>query len=142
MPAPKATAVPMVKPVPERVSGSGKPGPEGDGLPIDRVLRLLGLGIRSRGAVVGVERVREAAKGGKLAFAVVASDASKNSMDKLLPLLRARRINFIEVPSAAQLGAVAGRDQTAAIGVLDRQLANGIRDLTRTGSGRASEEGV
>ena len=132
----------MVKPVPERLGANGKPGPEGDGLPIDRILRLLGLGIRSRGAVVGVERVREAAKGGKLAFAVVASDASKNSLDKLLPLLRARRINFIEVPSAAQLGAVAGREQTAVIGVLDRQLANGIRDLTRTGSGRASEEGV
>ncbi len=118
-----------------------KPGPD-DGLPIERILRLLGLGIRSRGAVVGVERVREAAKGGKLAFAVVASDASKNSLDKLLPLLKARRISFIEVPSAAQLGAVAGRELTAAIGVVDRQLANGIRGLTRTGSGRAPEEGV
>jgi ribosomal protein L7Ae-like RNA K-turn-binding protein len=118
-----------------------KPGPD-DGLPVERILRLLGLGIRSRGAVVGVERVRDAAKGGKLAFAVVASDASKNSLDKVLPLLKARRISFIEVPSAAQLGAVAGRDQVAAIGVVDRQLANGIRGLTRTGSGRAPEEGV
>ena len=91
---------------------------------------------------MGVERVRESAKSGKLAFAVVASDASQNSLDKLLPLLRALRINFIEVPSAVALGAAAGRDQTVAIGVLDRHLANGIRALTRTGSGRASEEGV
>src|SRR4051812_48732969 len=113
-----------------------------DSLPVDRILRLVGLGIRGRGAVVGVERVRESAKTGKLAFAIVASDAAQNSLDKLLPLLRARRISFIEVPSAAALGAVAGRDQTVAIGVLDRQLANGIRALTRTGSGRASEEGV
>ena len=89
-----------------------------------------------------MERVREAAKGGKLALAVVAADASKNSLDKLLPLLTARRISFIEVPSAAQLGAAVGRDQAATVGVVDRQLANGIVALTRTGSSRASGEGV
>ena len=116
--------------------------PNDNRLPVDRILRLVGLGIRGRGAVVGVERVRESAKTGKLAFAVVASDASRNSLDKLLPLLRARHINFIEVPSAAALGAVAGRDQTVAIGVLDRELARGIRALTRLGSDRAAEEVV
>ena len=116
--------------------------PRDDQLPIDRILRLVGLGIRGRGAVVGVERVRESARTGKLAFAVVAADASQNSLDKLLPLLRARRINFIEVPSAAALGAAAGRNETAAIGVLDRELAKGIRALTQSGSGRVPEEGV
>ena len=119
-----------------------KPSPEGPALPIERILRLIGLGVRSRGVVVGVERVRDAAKGGKLALAVVAADASKNSLDKLMPLLNARRVNFIEVPSAAELGAAAGRDQTAAVGVVDPQLANGIIGLTRTGSGRAPEEVV
>ena len=69
-------------------------------------------------------------------------DASKHSLDKLLPLLNARRVNFIEVPSAAELGAVAGRDSTAAVGVVDPQLANGIVVLTRTGSSGASGEGV
>src|SRR3954469_7501054 len=117
-----------------------KPRREQDGPPVERILRLVGLGIRSRGAVVGVEQVRENARSGKLAFAVVASDASKNSLEKLLPLLRARRINFIEVPSAAALGAAVGRDKTAAIGVLDRQLANGIRALMATGSADVSEE--
>lgn len=111
-------------------------------LPIDRILRLVGLGVRGRGVVVGVERVRESAKSGKLALAIVAADASRNSLDKLIPLLQARRISFIEVPSASALGAVAGRDLTAAVGVIDRQLAKGIRDLTRTGSSRAHQEGV
>jgi ribosomal protein L7Ae-like RNA K-turn-binding protein len=114
-----------------------------DPVPVDRILRLLGLGIRSRGAVVGVERCRESARTGKLALAVVASDASQNSLDKLLPLLRARHISFIEVPSSDALGAAAGRDQTVAIGVVDRQLARGIRALTNEGSGRVpDEEGV
>lgn len=95
-----------------------------------RILRLLGLGVRSRGAVVGVNQVREAAKRNKLAFAVVATDASENSLDKVVPLLNARRVRFIEVPSASELGAAVGRDQTAVVGIVDRQLAAGVRELT------------
>jgi ribosomal protein L7Ae-like RNA K-turn-binding protein len=93
-----------------------------------RMLRLLGLGVRSRGAVVGVQQVREAARRNKVVFAVVAADASRNSLDKIVPLLNARRVRFIEVPSAVELGAAVGRDQTAVVGVVDRQLAAGIND--------------
>jgi ribosomal protein L7Ae-like RNA K-turn-binding protein len=92
--------------------------------------------------IVGVDRVREAGKSGKISLAIVAADASKNSLEKLLPLLNARRINLIEVPSAAELGAAVGREQTAAVGVLDPSLAKGIIALTRTGPSRAPGEGV
>jgi ribosomal protein L7Ae-like RNA K-turn-binding protein len=95
----------------------------------DRMLRLLGLGARARNVVVGVEQVRTAAKKGNLVFAVVAPDASANSRDKIVPLLRARRVKFVEGPTAAELGAAVGRDQTAAVGVVDPQLARGIREL-------------
>src|SRR3954465_3390549 len=95
----------------------------------DRMMRLLGLGLRSRGVVVGVEQVREAAKKGKLALVVVAPDASRNSLDKVLPLLEARHIRFVEAPSAAALGAAVGREQTVAVGVVDKMLAKGIREL-------------
>lgn len=105
---------------------------------LKRVLRLVGLGVRSRGVVVGVEQVRQAAKRNKLEFAIVASDASPNSLQKVVPLLNARRVRFIEVPSAAALGAAVGRDQTAVVGVLDRQLASGIRDLEKSGSSGAT----
>ena len=94
-----------------------------------RVLRLVGLGVRSRGAVVGVEQVREAAKQDKLALALVADDASQHSLAKVVPLLEARRVALVHVPSAAELGKAAGREQTAAVGIVDRQLANGIREL-------------
>ncbi len=57
----------------------------------ERVLRLIGLGVRSRGVVVGVEQVREAAKANKLAFALVAPDASENSRAKVLPRGGSRR---------------------------------------------------
>ncbi|MEX2154067.1 MAG: ribosomal L7Ae/L30e/S12e/Gadd45 family protein [Gemmatimonadaceae bacterium] len=94
-----------------------------------RVLRLVGLGVRSRGAVVGVEQVRQAAKKGKLALAVVASDASQHSLSKVVPLLEALRVRVVRAPSAADLGQAVGREQTAAVGIVDRQLAQGIREL-------------
>ena len=98
-----------------------------------RVLRLVGLGVRSRNAVVGVEQVREAAKKGKLALAVVAYDASENSVAKVVPLLEARRVRILRSPSAIDLGHAVGREQTVAVGIVDRQLAKGIRALMDSG---------
>jgi ribosomal protein L7Ae-like RNA K-turn-binding protein len=110
----------------------------------ERILRLIGLGVRSGGVVVGVERVRTAAKSGSLRLAIVAADASANSLEKVVPLLSARGIRFIEVPSAARLGAIVGREQTATVGVTDAQLAKGIRTLVRPAgsAGSRSKEGV
>lgn len=107
-----------------------------------RMLRLLGLGVRSRGAVVGVQQVREAARRNKVLFAVVAADASSNSLDKIVPLLNARRVRFIEIPSAVALGAAVGRDQTVVVGIVDRQLAAGVRELVMSEQSRAHEEDV
>lgn len=101
-----------------------------DGAVERHVLRLLGLGVRSRGVVVGVERVRDAARRGKLALAVVARDASKHSLSKVVPLLAARRVRVLSAPHAGELGKAVGREQTAVVGVVDRQLAQGIRELT------------
>jgi ribosomal protein L7Ae-like RNA K-turn-binding protein len=95
-----------------------------------KMLGLIGLGVRGRGAVVGVERVRDAAKRGKLHLAIAAPDASSNSLDKVVPLLQARGISVLAGPPAAQLGAAAGRETTAVIGIVDRGLAKGIRALS------------
>lgn len=94
-----------------------------------RMLRMVGLGVRSRGAVVGVEQVREAAKRGKVALVVVASDASQHSLSKVVPLLVARHVRVVHAPSSSDLGRAVGRDQAAAVGIVDRQLAQGIREL-------------
>ena len=94
-----------------------------------RVLGLVGLGLRGRLAVVGVERVREAATKGTLELAIVARDASRHSLDKVLPLLAAKRVRIVDGVDAATLGAAAGRDATAVIGIVDAQLAKGIRGI-------------
>ena len=95
-----------------------------------KLIGLIGLGVRGRGAVIGVERVRDAAKRGKLHLAIAAPDASSNSLEKVVPLLRARGITIVAGPSAAELGAAAGREATAVIGIVDKGLAKGIRALS------------
>jgi ribosomal protein L7Ae-like RNA K-turn-binding protein len=94
-----------------------------------KMLGLIGLGVRGRGAIVGVERVRDAAKRGKLYLAIAAPDASSNSLDKVVPLLQARGIGVLAGPPAAELGAAAGRDATAVIGIVDKGLAKGLRAI-------------
>lgn len=94
-----------------------------------KLLGLIGLGVRGRGAVVGVERVRDAAKRGKLHLAIAAPDASSNSLDKVVPLLKAKGISVLAGPSAAELGAATGREVATVVGIVDKGLAKGIRAL-------------
>ena len=60
-----------------------------------RLLGLLGLGLRGRLAVVGVDRVREAARRGTLRVAVLAKDASHHSREKVERLLAAKAVPII-----------------------------------------------
>lgn len=92
----------------------------------DSVLKLVGLGARGRLVVIGVDMVRNAAQRGKLQLALVAQDASRNSLDKVVPLLQARGVPMIEVQSAEQLGAAVGKGAVAVVGVSDVALAKGI----------------
>jgi ribosomal protein L7Ae-like RNA K-turn-binding protein len=113
-----------------------------DELSSRKLLGLLGLGVRGRLAVVGVQQVRDAAMRHKLVFAVVAPDASKHSLDKVVPLLRAKRIRYVEGPSAQELGNAVGRESTAAVGIVDAKLARGIRAIVEgSGSAGARESG-
>ena len=100
-----------------------------------RVLGLVGLGLRGRLAVIGVERVRAAAAKGTLQLAIVARDASKHSLDKVVPLLEAKHVQIVDGISAADLGAAVGKEATAVIGIVDAQLAKGIRGIVGSAPG-------
>ena len=107
-----------------------------------KMLSLIGLGVRGRGVVVGVERVRDAAKRGKLHLAIAAPDASSNSLNKVVPLLQARGITVLAGPSAVELGEAAGRETTAVVGIVDKGLAKGIRALSAELMPRVVKEDV
>ncbi|MDA1081411.1 MAG: ribosomal L7Ae/L30e/S12e/Gadd45 family protein, partial [Gemmatimonadetes bacterium] len=92
-----------------------------------KVKGLLGLGLRARTVVVGVEQVRAAVAKRVAALALVADDASVHSRGKVLPLLKARRVEVIVGVTAAELGSAVGRETTAAVAGVDAALARGIR---------------
>jgi ribosomal protein L7Ae-like RNA K-turn-binding protein len=92
-----------------------------------KVVALLGLGTRARTVVIGVQQVRAAAARRRLALAVIANDASMNTRHKVVPLLTARGVEVIEGPPAKVLGAAVGKSIAAAVGVIDADLARGIR---------------
>jgi ribosomal protein L7Ae-like RNA K-turn-binding protein len=94
-----------------------------------RIAGLIGLGLRGRLVVVGVQQVRDAARRGNLQIALVARDASKNSLNKIAGLLRGRAVPVIDSLSARELGAAAGRDAVAVVGVTDAGLAEGIKEV-------------
>ena len=94
---------------------------------LDKALGLVGLGARARKVVVGVGQVRAAALRGKISLALVATDVSRHSVAKVVPLLAAKGVEVLRVGSAVQLGAAVGRGPAAAVGVADEHLANGIR---------------
>lgn len=96
-----------------------------------KVLGLLGLGMRGRLAVVGVDRVREAVKGGRVRVAVVAKDASPNARQKVDGLLAGRRVPTLEVESAEELGRIAGKESAAVVGVVDDKLAAGLLAIAK-----------
>jgi ribosomal protein L7Ae-like RNA K-turn-binding protein len=102
----------------------------------ERSLSMLGMATRAGAVVPGTERVREAARGGSLRFAIIAADASANSRGKLLPLLDARSIGYVVKFGRVELGAAVGRAPLSAVGVVDAALADRLQALLRDGAGQ------
>jgi ribosomal protein L7Ae-like RNA K-turn-binding protein len=90
---------------------------------------MLGLAARAGALAMGTEQVREAARAGKLRLAIVATDASENSREKLIPLLAARGISHVIRFDRSELGAAVGRGPLSAVGILDGKLADRLRTL-------------
>jgi ribosomal protein L7Ae-like RNA K-turn-binding protein len=103
---------------------------------VDPVLRLLGLAARAGAVVPGTERVREAASGGRLRYAIVAADAAENSRAKLLPVLAAKAVDHVIAFDRDRLGAAVGRAPLSAVGLTTAPFANGVKALLG-GSGGA-----
>ncbi len=98
-----------------------------------RLAGLLGLGARGRLVISGVDMVRDALRKGTVELLIIAEDTADNSRDKLLPLATAKQVAVLEGPNAAVLGRAVGKEQVAAVGVTDRRLAKGIRELMESG---------
>ncbi|PYO27471.1 MAG: 50S ribosomal protein L7 [Gemmatimonadetes bacterium] len=94
----------------------------------ERVVRLLGLGLRGGGGrgVVGVGGVRAQLQRGGLRCVVLARDASARTVEKVERLARARGVPIVRGPGAFELGHGLGRPPVQAVGVADAALARGL----------------
>jgi len=92
----------------------------------DRIVRLLGLGVRAGGGVLGVTGVRAKLQRDGLSCVVLAADASPRTRDKVERLARARGVPIVQGPVALELGAGLGRPPLQAVGVRDAGLARGL----------------
>jgi ribosomal protein L7Ae-like RNA K-turn-binding protein len=90
---------------------------------------MLGLAARAGAVLPGTERVREAARGDGVHFALVANDASDNSLDKLLPLLDARQIPYTVRFDRIALGGAVGKAPLSAIAITDIKLAKRVKEM-------------
>jgi len=93
----------------------------------ERVVALIGLGVRARRVTVGVSGVRAGLGRGAFACVVIAGDASPRTRQQVAALARARGIPVLVGPPAAVLGAGLGRPGVQAVGVSDPALARGLR---------------
>lgn len=103
-------------------------------------LRLLGLLRRAGRAVVGTEAVRDAARRGDLAGAIVASDAGENARNRVLPSLASREIPWVERGDSRSLGRAVGRPRAIVVGLRAGDLTRRILGVSRRVADNAQEE--
>jgi len=102
--------------------------------PAERVLRLLGLGVRGRQVVIGVDPVRAGLQADRFACVVMAEDASPRAREKVVRLALAKGVPLLTGPAARAIGDRLGRPAVMAVGVLDRALAQGLADAAPGGA--------
>jgi ribosomal protein L7Ae-like RNA K-turn-binding protein len=94
-----------------------------------KLLSLIGLGYRAGKVSIGVERVKDDLRAGRVHCVVVADDASERANDKAVRLAVARGIPVVGGPSAQALGAELGKPPVMVVGLRDRSLTDGILSL-------------
>ena len=95
----------------------------------ERLLGLLGLGLRAGRIAVGVDAVRKELQAGKCWCVVLAEDASPRAREKVVRLASAKGVPLLAGPSAEAIGVQLGKPPVMAAGVRDRALAGGMVQL-------------
>jgi ribosomal protein L7Ae-like RNA K-turn-binding protein len=93
-------------------------------VPQERVLALIGFALRARKVSFGREACKRAAQRGELRVLVVAADAGASAERDCLGNVRVPTVRLAADKRA--LGALAGRETLAVLGITDPHLAAGV----------------
>lgn len=103
-------------------------------------LSLLGLARRAGSVVKGTELTRRALRNGEVCLVLLAEDASRSQLEKVLGLLRHGSVPYRMVEDQAGLGAAVGSGPLSAVAVTRASFAEQIaRRLDRDDAGRAGD---
>lgn len=116
---------------------SDDPGPDAR----ERALNLLGIALRGGRLEVGTVSVKEGARRGTIAVAVLAADAGENARDRVVPQLEAAGVPVAEAADRRALGAALGRERVVVVGVTDRGLAREVLETLSKDVDEADEIG-
>lgn len=106
----------------------------------EEVLSLLGLARRAGAVAAGTDATRAAVARGVAHCVVLAGDASEAQKEKVLNLLRHRKIPQHGVASGDALGAALGKGTLTAVAVTDAHFAHRLgRILSRGGEGGSEQ---
>ena len=94
--------------------------------PAERLLGLLGLGVRSGRVGIGVEATRAMLQRGEARVVVIASNASERAVEKVIALARGKAVPVLTGPEAVMMGERLGRPPVMTVAVRDRDLAAGM----------------
>lgn len=92
----------------------------------DAALRLVGLGVRAGGVVLGTGAVRAELQRGRARVVILAADPSPRTREKVERLAHGKGVPVVAGPEADTLGARLGRGRLQAVAIVDRQLAEGF----------------
>ena len=97
-----------------------------------KIYQLMGLCQKGRMLVSGEFGVKQAVLEEQVYLVIVATDASKNTTKLFEDKCAYRSIDCIKWSTKEELGHSIGREARAVIGILDKKLAEKIRDMIKS----------
>lgn len=95
----------------------------------NKVYSFLGLATKAGKVVSGDETCERAIKSGKVFLAIVAQDASENTIKKFSDMCSYRRVEFRQFGEKESLGRYTGKEIRAVICVLEQGFAKRLIEL-------------
>lgn len=94
-----------------------------------RVLQLLGLVYRARKCSHGIDLVIEHIQKNRTHYVLIAKDVKDRTKKKLIDKCNTYQVPFKEIADRKSLGNAIGKEERAAIGILDEGFARKIHSL-------------
>ncbi|MBO8128816.1 MAG: ribosomal L7Ae/L30e/S12e/Gadd45 family protein [Peptococcaceae bacterium] len=92
------------------------------------ILKLLGLGQKARSVTSGDEGVRAKLERRKVKLVIIASDAAASTKQDFSIMCRRYGVPYIVAGLKNELGAAIGKSPRAVVALLDKNLADKIRE--------------